>query len=116
RFVAAQALTAAGRVEPDGEPGAGRAIVEDNGVSQGAGEGALARGVGHTCESSAAVSGNRRTGNVDRILIAASRIVVRDDDLIRVIWISPSECFRLGNVGRSLGAGDQVDVRCAEGQ
>ena len=60
-LVPAQALTAAGRVEPNGEPGAGGAVVEDNGISQGAGEGALARSVGHASESSAAVGGDRRT-------------------------------------------------------
>ena len=44
----------------------------------------------------------------------ASRIVVGDDHLEGVIWISRSVCLRLDNVRRGLGAGDQVDVRGAK--
>ena len=69
-LVAAQALAAAARIEPDGEPGAGRAVVENNRVAQGTGKGALAAGVGDAGEGSAAVGGDRRAGYVDRILIA----------------------------------------------
>src|SRR5206468_11221507 len=39
--------------------------------------------------------------------------VVGDDYLVGVIWVRRSECLRLGNVGRGLGAGDQVDVGSA---
>ena len=43
-LVAAEALTAAGRVEPDGEPGAAWLVVQNNGVALGTGEGALTVG------------------------------------------------------------------------
>ena len=46
----------------------------------------------------------------------ASRIVVGDDHLEGVIWVSRSVCLRLGNVGKALGAGDQVHVRVAKHQ
>ena len=52
-------------------------------------------------------------GDIDGIDVAASRVVVGNDDLVGVIRVSPSECLRLGNVGRGLGAGDQIDIRGA---
>ena len=45
-LVSAQALTAAGRVEPDGEPGGVSAIVQNNRVAHGTGKGALTAGGG----------------------------------------------------------------------
>src|SRR5450432_2129926 len=45
-LVPAEALTAAARVEPDGEPGSGWAVVQNNGVAKGTGERALAAAVG----------------------------------------------------------------------
>ena len=33
--------------------------------------------------------------------------------MIGVIWVSRTECLRLGNIGKDLGTGDQVDVRGA---
>jgi hypothetical protein len=92
-LVAAQALTAAGRIEPDGEPGGVSAIVQKNRVALGTSKGALTAGVGDAGEGSAAVGGYRRTGYVNRILIAASRVVVGDNNLLRVIRVSPGECL-----------------------
>ena len=92
-LVAAEALTAAGRIEPDGEPGGVSAIVQKNRVALGTGKGALTAGVGDAGEGSAAVGGDRCAGYVDRTLIAASRVVVGDDNLLRVIRVSPGECL-----------------------
>ena len=92
-LVAAQALTAAGRIEPDGEPGGVSAIVQSNRVALGTSKGALTAGIGNAGEGSAAVGGDRHTGYVNRILIAASRVVVGDNNLLRVIRVSPGECL-----------------------
>ncbi len=47
------------------------------------------------------------------LAFAASLVVVGHDDLVGIIWVTPGECRRLVNVGRSLGAGDQVHIRAA---
>src|SRR5207249_2738894 len=89
-------------------------VVQNNGVAKGIGERALAGGGGEAGEGNAAVSGDRCAGDVDRGGEAASRVVVADEYLVGVIWVTRSECLRLGNVRRSLEAGDQVDVQSAK--
>src|SRR5439155_23689226 len=103
-LVTAEALGAAARVEPDGEPGAGRAVVENNGVPLSTGEGTLAAGVGQASEGRAPIGGHRCAGDVDRTIVAATLVVVGDDHLVRVVRVSPSECLRLGKVWECLVA------------
>src|SRR5216684_1996892 len=110
-LVPAKTPTAAARVNPGGIPSAGWLVVQNNGVAKSVGEGALTVGLGEAGEGGAPVGGDRCAGDV--VAGGASRVVVGDDDLVGVIWVSRSECLRLGNVGRSLRAGDQVDVRGA---
>ena len=64
-------------------------------------------------KSDAPVGGDRCAGDIDGAEITAARIVVSHDDLVGVIRVSPSECLRLRNVGRSLGVVDQVHIRAA---
>ena len=59
RLVPAHAPTAAARVDPDGEPGAGWFVVEKNGVAKGIGEWALTARGGDASEGGAAVGGDR---------------------------------------------------------
>ena len=66
-LVPAHALTAAGRVEPDSEPSAGWLVVQNNGVAEGIGEGALTVGSGEAGEGGAAVGGDRCAGDVDGV-------------------------------------------------
>src|SRR5450432_2667454 len=113
-LVTAEALSATARVEPGGEPGRGGAVVQNDGVAKGTGERALAAAVGDTGEGGSAVTGDRYTGEIAGG--GASRIVVGDDHLVGVIWISRSVGLRLDSARRGLGAGDQVDVRAAKGQ
>jgi hypothetical protein len=63
-LIVTQALTAAGSVEPDREPGAARSIVQADGVTKGAGEWALTAGIGKSGESRAAIRGDRCAGKV----------------------------------------------------
>ena len=72
RLIAAQALTAAASVEPDGKPGASWAIVQNNGVAHGIGEGALTAGGGEAGESGAAVGRDRCAGDVNGADVAAA--------------------------------------------
>jgi hypothetical protein len=109
-LVTTEALATATPIKPHGEPGGGGAIVQNNRVAQSIGEGALTVGTGDAGEGSAAVGGDRRARYVDGTGIAASRVVVGDHNLLRVIRVSPSECLGLDNIGRGLRAGDQVDI------
>jgi len=113
-FVPAKSLTTAGDIEPHREPGIGCAVVQTNGVTQRILEGALTVGRGKAGEGSAAVGGKRRAGDVDRVFVAASRVVVSDEYLVGVFWISRREGLRLGNIGRDLSSGNEVDVRAAK--
>jgi hypothetical protein len=45
--------------------------------------------------------------------VAASRVIVGNDNLVRVTWVTRSECFRLRNIRKRLGAGNQIYVRGA---
>src|SRR6266496_6013243 len=96
-------------VEPDGEPGAGWFVVQNNGVAKGKVEGASTGGGGDAGEGGPAVRGARYAGEVAKV--GASRIVEGDANLIGVIRVRRGECLRLRRVGERLGAGDQVDVR-----
>ena len=68
-LVSAEALTAAAPVEPDSEPGGGWAVVQNNGVANGIGEGALTAGGGEAGEGGAAVGGDRCAGDVDGLAL-----------------------------------------------
>src|SRR5207245_2742491 len=70
--VPAEALTATAHVKPDSVPSAGWAVVQNNGVALGIGEGALTGGGGEADEGVGAVSGDRCTGDVDGAGVAAS--------------------------------------------
>src|SRR6266853_613682 len=107
-FPGAKALSAAARSDKNCKESAGRFIVESNRVAK-------VRPVA-TCEGAwveagpggAAVARVRCTGVVGG---GGSGIVVGDDDLVGVIRVGVTVCFRLRNVGKGLGAGDQIDVR-----
>ena len=105
-LVTAEALTAAASVQPDSEPGAGWAIVQNNRVAHGIGKRALAAGVGQAGEGVAAIGGNRCARDVDRSGVAASRIIVSYNDLVGIIWVTCSGCLGLCNIRRCLGASD----------
>ena len=63
-LIATEALCAAGRIKPDGEPGG--FVVQSNRVALGTGEGALTAGSGDAGEGSAAINGYRCARNIDR--------------------------------------------------
>ena len=71
-LISAQALTAAGAIQPDRNPSAGRLVVENNRVAKGVVEGALAIGLRKAGKGSAAIGGNRCAGNVDGVKVAAA--------------------------------------------
>src|SRR5438128_1365799 len=112
-LIAPEALTAAAGVEPYSVPGAVVALIQNDRITFGSGEGALTAASGEPGESGTPVCGCRCAGDVDGADVTASRVVVGDDDLIRIIRVNRTECLRLGNVGISLGASDQVNVRGA---
>ena len=58
-LIPTKALTAAAAVEPNGKPGAGWAIVQDNGITNGIGEWALAVSRGQANEGIPAVGRDR---------------------------------------------------------
>src|SRR5262249_29896384 len=58
-LVSAETLAAAAHIEPDGKPSAGWAVVQNNRIAHGVGEGALAAGDGKAGEGVAAISGDR---------------------------------------------------------
>ena len=60
RFVAAQALTAACRVQPNGKPGAGRAVIKNNRIAQRPTERAVA---GHAGERTVCAGDTRERGS-----------------------------------------------------
>ena len=96
-------------VEPDGEPGAGWFVVQNNGVAKGVVKGASTGGGRDAGEGGPAVRGARYAGEVAKV--GASRIVEGDANLVGVIGVGGRECLRLRRVGGRLGTGDQVDVR-----
>ena len=63
-LVPAEALTAAAPVEPDSEPGSGWPVVQNNRITKGIGERALAAGGGDAGEGGSAVGGDRYAGDV----------------------------------------------------
>jgi hypothetical protein len=71
-LVPAEALSAAGSIEPHSEPSASGFVVQTNGVAHRTGEGALTGGVSEAGESRAAVARERCAGDVDRVGVAAS--------------------------------------------
>src|SRR5207244_11731490 len=109
-LITAHAATAAAGVDPDGEPSLGWLVVQKNGVTLRTSKGALTARVGDPGKRRAAVGRARYARDVDRASVAASGVVVSDADLHGVIRVSRAECLRLRNVGRSLGARDQVNI------
>ena len=96
-------------VEPDGEPGAGWLVVQNNRVAKGIGKWALTAGGGDAGEGGAAVGGDDTPEKLTKV--GASRIVEGDDTwsgLSGLAVVNVSDCVMLGS---GLGAGDQVDVR-----
>jgi hypothetical protein len=115
-LVPAEALTAGRGVEPHRIPGGIWLVIHNNGVAKGVGEGALPAGGRKAGEGEAAVGRNRGARNVDGDGIETSRVVVGDHYFEWVVWISRGHCLRLGNIGKALGARDQVDVGATIGQ
>jgi hypothetical protein len=70
--VAADALTAAPPIKPRSHPSAGRFVVQNNRVAKGIVEGALTVSLSQARKRCATVCGDRRSGDVDRVGIAAS--------------------------------------------
>ena len=115
-LVPAEALSATASIEPDCEPSGAWLVVENNRVAKGIVEGALTIGPSEAGKGGAAVGGDRCAGDIDGARVAAAGIVVGYHNLVGVIRVSRSECLRLGNVGRGLGAGDYINVARAERQ
>ena len=119
--VATHAATAAPRIDPNGEKLAGWLVVQNNGVALGTSKGALTDDgaassdvrTGEAIESQAAVGGDRHGGDIDGGGIAASRIVVRHQNLVGIIRVRYSVCLGLGNIGKGLGVSNQVNVGSA---
>jgi|SRR5213080_4136070 len=93
-LVTAQARTATDRVEPDRVPRAAVPAEYNDWVAACIGKGALTV-VGQAGKGGAAVGRDRCAGNVDGVGVAASRVVVSDNDLVEVIRVrrgmSPTE-------------------------
>ena len=106
RFVSAETLAAARRIQPDRKPSAAWSVIQNNRVAKSVRERARCE----TCEGGAAISRDRCAGDVDGTCIAASRVIIGNNDLVGVIGISRGECFRLCDVGGRLGAGDEVNI------
>src|SRR6266480_1043082 len=70
-LVPAKTLTAAGAIQPDRNPSAGRLMIQNNGIAKGIVEWALTSGLGEPGECGAAIGGDRCARNVDRIKVAA---------------------------------------------
>ena len=71
-LVPAETVTAAAAIEPDGEPGAGWAVVENNRVAERIIEGALTVRPSEPGEGGASIGGDRCAGDVDGGEVAAS--------------------------------------------
>ena len=71
-LIAAKALTSAATIEPDSKPIPGWLVVQNNRVAHRVLEWPLTGRLGQARERRAAVSGNRRSGDVDRVGVAAS--------------------------------------------
>src|SRR6266478_3651190 len=71
-LVAAVALTAAAAVQPDGIPGAVVALIQNDRVADGIGEGALPAASGEPGEGGTAVGGHRCSGDVNGAHVAAA--------------------------------------------
>src|SRR6185503_11470992 len=84
-LVSSEALATASPIKPHGEPGGGGAIVKNNRVAHGIGEGALPAGGGDAGEGSAAIGGDRTAGDINGTGVAAAGVVVTSDDLLGVI-------------------------------
>src|SRR5262249_38254100 len=93
RLIAAKTLATAGSVEPDSYPIAAWLVVESNRVALRPSEWALTSAAGQADEGSTTVSGERRSRNVDRARVTASRIVVGYKNLARIVRISQTVCF-----------------------
>ena len=96
-------------VEPDGKPGAGWLVVQNNGVAKGIVKGASTAAVVTRVKVVPPSVETRYAGEVAGV--GASRIVEATHNLVGIIGVGGSECLRLRNVGRGFGPGDQVDVR-----
>ena len=71
-LVPAEASSRAAGVEPDGEPSAGWAVVQNNGVAFSSIEGALTVPLSEASEGGAAIGGDRCARDVDGVGQAAS--------------------------------------------
>ena len=71
-LVTPKALTAAAAIEPDGIPSSVVALIQDNRVADGIGEGPLTAASGKPGESGAAVGRDRCAGDVDGADVAAA--------------------------------------------
>src|SRR5206468_9335838 len=109
-FVAPEALTAAGCVQPHGKPGLAWLVVQNHRIALRTSKGALTAGGGEAVKSGATVGGDRCAGDIDRAGVAASRVIVGHNDLLGIIRVNRSECLRLHDIGRGLRMVDQVDV------
>ena len=103
-------------IEPDSKPSPDGLLYRTTGSPKVLAKRTLTAGIGHTGESRATVLGNRQPGDDQWTAVDASGIVVRDQDLVGVIRVGPSECLRLSNVRRGLCPGDQIHVRATIGQ
>jgi hypothetical protein len=90
-LISAEALSAAGCVKPDGEPGARWFVVQSYRVAHGSGEGTLAGSSSDTRKRRAPIGGDRRARNVDGTGETASRIIVGHENLVRIIRINRTE-------------------------
>src|SRR5262245_42501209 len=100
RFIAAETLRPATRIQPHGVPSTSRSVIENYWVAESIGEWALTARIGETGKRITTVGGYRCARNVDRADVAASRIIVSDNYLVGIIRIAGSECLRLRNIRR----------------
>src|SRR5262249_13432440 len=85
--------------------------VQNNWIAEGVGEGALTVGLGEAGEGEGTVGGGRYAGG--NVACSPSRNVEGDAKLVGGVWVGRRGNIGPNNLGRILGAGDQVDVRGA---
>src|SRR5581483_3485024 len=98
RLIPAQALAAAGAIQPHCNPGPRWLVVQNNRIAKRIVKGALTVGFGKAGEGSAAVGRDRCAGDVDRSKVAASRVIVGHDYLERIIRVRRGKRLRLSHI------------------
>ena len=88
RLIPTESLAAAGPIEPNRKPRAGRLVIENDWIAHSVGKRSLTAAEREPGERGAAISRDRCAGDVDRTSVATARVVVGGDYLKRIIRIS----------------------------